>query len=387
MEIIFLPCQIEKKLQSYYQRALDNATELYILSAYLTHWENDYPLTIHCKTFRLIVGKDFGITRKQACRDVMKWLPNNRRAQFLVAEYIDGFHPKVMFWRENDGQCFAVVGSSNLSQAAFASNHEVNSFSKIDEATFAQSRKWIKQIESRSVGVSEVWLEKYTEAKQSKRESKATEKNIDVQAFKLALPWPEDEMRVNQTLRNRRKQIQVFQNKRTELEILFRDAAEHKGTWSTKNNDTFYNKLNSLWVFNESGCRFQGAGWERQGKGSNFRKFSKSLVRVIDTADFARDDIVAEEIDEMAKNKVATRGALFSEMLCQFFPDEFHVLDKPVKKWFKSTGFTPPAKATEGSKYIDFARKLRTALELASEHPAKNLAELDVIIWLSTQPQ
>ncbi|PUA19736.1 hypothetical protein C7W93_07880 [Glaciimonas sp. PCH181] len=97
MEIIFLPCQEERKLKSYYQRALDNATELYIVSAYLTHWENDYPLSKHCKTFRLIVGKDFGITRKQACRDVMKWLPNHRRAQFLVAEYIDGFHPKANY--------------------------------------------------------------------------------------------------------------------------------------------------------------------------------------------------------------------------------------------------------------------------------------------------
>ena len=111
-----------------------------------------------------------------------------------------------------------------------------------------------------------------------------------------------------------------------------------------------------------------------------------SLVRVVDAADFYRDDVVTEEIDRLAEEKVPTRGALFSEMLCQFFPNQYHVLDKPVKSWLESTGFTPPARATEGIRYIDLARKLRTPLARTPNHPATNLAELDTVIWLSTQP-
>ncbi|UUZ77410.1 phospholipase D-like domain-containing protein [Polaromonas sp. P1(28)-13] len=328
-------------------------------------------------------AKISGVTRKHACQDVMRWLPNERRGQFLVAEDIDGFHPKAMFWREQNGDCFAVIGSSNLSKAAFSSNHEVNVFSKISDEIFAEAKTWIKQIESRSVVVSEAWLEQYNEAKQPKRKPKDKSGNGASPVFELALPWPKNRTRVEEVLATRRRQMQVFQENSHALATLFRTSA-HAQRWSIDKNEGFYRTLNSLWVFGESGSRFQGAGWERQGKASNFRQLSISLVRVLDASDFDRDDIVTEEIDRLVKKKVTTHGALFSEMLCQFFPNDYHVLDKPVKDWLESTGFAPPAKSTEGIRYIDFARKLRSALQRTPNHPAKNLAELDAIIWLST---
>lgn len=382
MNLIFLPSISESKLVSHYQRAFKNAIELYIVSAYLTSWDIEEPLGNQCKSFRFIVGKDFGITRKQACLNVIGWLNSKRRGQFLVAEDIDGFHPKAIFWKEADGFCYALVGSSNLSQAAFSTNYEANGFSKIDSDAFAQVKYWLKGIESRCVVLSEAWLEQYCEASQPKLKPSRLSKSKADRVFDLTLPLPDDTKRVAEILKDRRRQMRSFEKTKNKLKVLFRDAAS-SAKWDAVDNDEFYRELNSLWYMGVNGCRFQGAGWERQGKGSDFREFSRSLVRVLGSTEFERDDVVAEEIDRLGEEKVSTRKALFSEMLCQFFPSEYHVLDKPVKDWLESTGFTPPSKASEGIKYIDSARKLRVALLRATQYPAKNLAELDVLIWLA----
>lgn len=62
-----------------YQRAFKNAIELFIVTAYLTEWNTSLKLNPKCSSFRVIIGKDFGITRKAACKDVMRWLPANRK--------------------------------------------------------------------------------------------------------------------------------------------------------------------------------------------------------------------------------------------------------------------------------------------------------------------
>src|SRR6476620_12776422 len=63
----------------------------------------------HCRRFRIIIGRDFGITRKAACRKVIEWLPEARKFQFKVADQITGFHPKAVFWKEANGDCFAII--------------------------------------------------------------------------------------------------------------------------------------------------------------------------------------------------------------------------------------------------------------------------------------
>jgi HKD family nuclease len=113
-------------LHNAYQRALSSATELLIVSAYLTNWDSSVALNAGCERFRMIVGKDFGITRKSACEAVLKWAPAKHKVHFRVAYQIDGFHPKAVFWREADGQAYAIIGSSNLSLAAFEKNYEAN---------------------------------------------------------------------------------------------------------------------------------------------------------------------------------------------------------------------------------------------------------------------
>ena len=64
MELLLLPKRSGTELQDVYRRALRESTHLYIVSAYLTHWDIKEELGCQCESFKFIVGKDFGITRK-----------------------------------------------------------------------------------------------------------------------------------------------------------------------------------------------------------------------------------------------------------------------------------------------------------------------------------
>jgi HKD family nuclease len=136
---------MDRELSHYYKQAFKNAVELFIVTAYLTDWDTSLKLNPKCGGFLMIVGKNFGITRKAACEKVMRWLPPQRKAQFMVADRINGFHPKALFWREANGTCFAIVGSSNLTQAAFETNYEANVFFELPEADYDKAKKWVRE--------------------------------------------------------------------------------------------------------------------------------------------------------------------------------------------------------------------------------------------------
>jgi hypothetical protein len=77
---------------------------------------------------------------------------------------------------------------------------------------------------------------------------------------------------------------------------------------------------------------------------------------------------------------VPTRCALLSELLCLFFPAEYLALNKPVASYVR-----PYVKAsygsTEGAKYLHLALSLRAALRENPRYAAKDLLELDGLIW------
>jgi len=156
MKLLLLPKGSGTELQDVYRRALRESTHLYIVSAYLTHWDIKGDLGHQCESFKFIVGKDFGITRKAACEDVLRWLPPDRHDDFLAAEAIDGFHPKAVFWRELDGKSYALVGSSNLSKAAFSTNYEANGYSLISDKTFKAAEQWIEKLANMCVTLREL---------------------------------------------------------------------------------------------------------------------------------------------------------------------------------------------------------------------------------------
>jgi HKD family nuclease len=363
------------ELSQCYGRAFTRGVELFIVTAFLTDWDTSLRLNPDCRHFRMIVGRDFGITRKAACKAVMRWLPPEQKFQFMVADLISGFHPKAVFWKEPNGKCFSIIGSSNLTQAAFETNYEANAISQISDTEYAAVKEWVKNIEKHAVPVDANWLRKYKEADTGgiRGKKNAKSRNDATPSDGLELPKPKG---AKKQIRIRREKLDAYAKKRKGLIGLFRRCADRQVS-----SAQFYEQLPQHWS-NALGDRLQGTGWEIHGKKADFQALSKSYLKILDATDEDRDDIVAEEIDALRKQRVPTRRAFLSEMLCLEFPEEYPVLNTPVEDYLRAVNYKFVRGASEGSGYIELAKKLRYSLLHNPGHPAKNLAELDTVIWL-----
>jgi HKD family nuclease len=370
MKLILHSPSSDTDIKEVYSRAFTEAVKLYVVTAYLTEWDVDLELSPECEKFRVIVGKDFGITKKSACLKVMNWLPAERKSQFMVADAIDGFHPKAIFWKDREGKFFSLIGSSNLTKAAFETNYEANIFSEISSKDFLKAERWVREIEEQAVVVSEDWLDEYQEGKSLPNRKK---KGNSTRVKALELPRPKGSSRA---VKIRRKRLESHEILKSSL---------HKNFLNCSNGDIssseFYEALPVLWSW-ESGNRLQGMGWERKGKSSDFKELSTSFIRIINSKDADRDDVVVKELDRLHSLKNSARRAFLSEILCLTHPDKYPVLNKPVKSYLKDINFRAPKGASEGAAYLDLSKKLRSSLALNPKHPAKNLAELDTVIWL-----
>jgi hypothetical protein len=369
--LILLPQPNTAALDSIYSRAFEHSTELYILSAYLTSWAPPAKLGASCKTFEFIVGKDYGITRKQACESVLKWLPKDKRGGFKVAVGIGGFHPKAMFWKEKSGRMYALVGSSNLTDAAFRSNHEANSFRSLTEAQFEQVRRWTTQIGHDCERVDAGWLRFYAEADLRGRGGGRKKSHPDSYNQRVRLPRPAN---MTEVLRHRHRLMKGFKKNRSKLLGLF----ERCSTGRISSAD-FYKELPGYW--NRDTERFQGAGFERTGRDANFRHVSQAILAVWNANDAERDQVVEEQRDWLAAKGNPARASFFSEMLCQLFPHQYPVVNRPVRRFMSAIKYRSPRGASEGEKYVALAKHLRFVLRMNADHPAKNLAELDAVVW------
>lgn len=373
VELILVPSNEESSLSSRYANAFLQATELFVVNAYLTEWNSALKLGATCKVLRIIVGRDYGITRKDACRDVLKWLPKGKKFSFQVAE-IGGFHPKTIIWKNKQGEAFAIVGSSNLTKAAFHTNYEANFFSALNREDYAKARAWIAAIEKSSVPVSEDWLKTYVEAERRTGKTSSGKKlpfNHSAPTLALELPQLSNALKL---IKYRRKQLKWHSENRQGLLRLFRRCADGSIT-----SLDFYEELPSYWSYKE-GNRLQGKGWEMKGAAANFTELSRCFVGVLNAPKNNRDDIVAEQIDKLNAQENPARQAFFSEMLCLEFPDLYPVLNKPIKRFLSDIKFRAPYGASEGARYLDLSKKLRVSLLRDPSYPAKNLAELDTII-------
>lgn len=374
MNLVLLPDSGDKSLEHHYTNALKKAVELYIVSAYLTEWDAPTKLNDGCDEFRFIVGKDFGITRKEACKKVMRWLPKRLDGQFMVAVDIDGFHPKAMFWREGDRSLHALVGSSNLTRAAFSRNHEANVYFQPSETQFAEARVWVKKMEKSCIGVSDDWLKIYREAPRGGPTGPTGKSSAEELLEALKLPRIAGSAEI---VRKRRHQLESYLVHKAGLMRIFKASAEGR-----MSNQDFYNALPEHWSF-ELNDRLQGAGWERQGKASDFHELSQSFLRIVNAPSSERDTAVAREIDSLRKKRVRSRGAFLSEMLCLRFPELYPVKNQPVEDFLTDIEFRGQRGASEGVAYVDLAQRLRMALRANPRHPAKTLAELDAVLWLA----
>lgn len=362
----------QTNLAKVYRDAFADATELFVVSAYLTEWNESLKLGPNLKTFRLIIGKDFGITRKHACFKVLKWLPPMRKAQFLVADNIQGFHPKAIFWTSSKGSTHSLVGSSNLTNAAFEKNYEANALAEISKEEYSIAKNWIQDIENQSVVVSEDWLAQYVESKVSNSVKSLTAGKNTNPAIAMGFEPPPDYRRL---IKLRRIQLSKYNESQPSLIKLFRSCSNGK-----INSEKFFEKLPEIWDAS-LGNRLQGKGWERRGKSADFEELAGSFLRIFDATSSDQDDIVAFEIDKLKEDKNPARRAFFSEMLCLAFPSRYPVLNQPVDRYLKGIKFRAPRGASEGASYIDLTKKLRYFLVQYPNFPAKSLAELDTLIW------
>ncbi|MGI4812482.1 MAG: hypothetical protein ACRYGG_03970, partial [Janthinobacterium lividum] len=189
----------------------------------------------------------------------------------------------------------------------------------------------------------------------------------------VQLPTP---FGMEEAIKERRGQLAAHQKKRAGLMRLFQQCAAKEISSSQ-----FFEDLPMYWS-SDAGNRLQGKGWERQGKASNFQKLASSLIAIVEAPLSDRDDVVQEQLDGLARLKIPSRGAFLSEMLCLRFPERYPVLNEPVWLFLQDVGCTAQRGAKEGARYIYLARTLRSSLRESPQHPAKNLAELDTVIWL-----
>jgi HKD family nuclease len=365
MEVILHKPNGGSLLKESYIRAFGKAVELYVLTAFLTEWDDTLVLNKGCTKLRIIIGKDFGITRKAACTKALSWLRSDLKHRLLVADDIDGFHPKAVFWKEANGKHHAIVGSSNLTRAAFTKNFEANVCSKISDQVFLDAKRWVREIESKSEVVTPGWIEQYKEAPKSKPKKPTGN----------AAPNLPDPTNIKQLISDRKKALKNYQVRRAGLISLFKRCAAGAIT-----SQQFYEQLPDHWSY-EKKDRLQGLGWARLGKGSNFKLFAKSYLRMLQASTDDRDEIIAEEIDFLKTNGSSLRVAFLSEMLCLEFPEQYPVLNYPVKQWLKAIGYRSTRGASEGSKYVGLAEFMRKTIARAKKYPAKNIAELDAVIW------
>jgi HKD family nuclease len=360
------------ELQKRYEQAFEEARELYVVSAYLTAWNIKFPLKKDCK-FRMIVGKDFGITRKDACREVLGWLPADQKHNFHVAAF-GGFHPKAIFWADK-AKHHLLVGSSNLTEAAFRTNFEANLYSRVNKKTYQSAVNWFNHAMEKSQPVDDNWLNKYEEAKLVGKNRNGGGSHI---SSGLKIPLLSRE-RLIHVLKARRHQVEAFGKIRKTLERLFRDGAALE-----LSNGEICTRLLRTWGKDTS--KFQGKGWERTGIKSNWRLFSKGITSILDANETERDNVVVSVINEFTKKKLRTRSALLSEMLCHFFPDKYPVINGPVRLWIKKMNYHAPHGASAGSKFLDLAQQMRETVSQGSTRSknirVRNLAELDIIVWV-----
>jgi hypothetical protein len=359
-----------RSLDELYDEAIAEAVELSVVSAYLTHWESKRGKPRDDCRLSFIVGTGFGITRKSACQAVLRWLPPNMKNDFLAADRISGFHPKVIVWKTARRALKLVIGSSNLTQAAFLTNYEANVFSEISQAQYNTIKEWVDSIRIQCSPISEDWLRRYKEAENPPATPGAGQPPM----VSLTLPHGRD---IESAIATRRKQQATFSEIRQRLKDLIRQCARAEIT-----NEVFYKSMMALW--GRHPCRFQGSGIQWGGRAWNWHDVCGSLDRILSEAErvtgLELDIRVRAEVDMLEGTRNSARKAWLSEMLCHFFPAQYPVLTKPIWKWLQEQRYRRASGATEGAKYIALAVSLRHAIQDA-QNEARDLAELDHAIW------
>jgi hypothetical protein len=282
-------------------------------------------------------------------------------------------------WKDRLGRRSLVVGSSNLTQAAFSVNHEANTLLRITGAQYDQIRQWVYAIREKGSPISEDWLAKYREKPlSSERRGGGAKSGPPIPVIPIKLPKGDY---LEEFIRERRSNQRRFTLPGKRLIKLIRLCASGR-----MSSEDFYVAMMRWWKEPPAGV--QGTGWARTCKDADWREVCRGLLALLDAARRASqsesDNAVGALIDSLARSGNSTRStrkAWLTELLCRYFPDSYPLLNTPVVTWLKHIHYRPARRGTEGSKYIDLAIKLRQAIKQNSYNTARNLIELDGAIW------
>jgi hypothetical protein len=365
------------ELGDLYTDALSQAEELYLATAYLTDWNTAYKLNKACRQVTFLVGTDFGLTRKKAILDVLRWLPQDIGVSFLaIPQQTGGFHPKIVAWKTSRGKYHCIIGSSNLSKAAFSRNYEANVTAEITSQEFAHICAWFDEASDGASSISKDWVEHhYSEGRLTSRAKGNASKVIKIKPSDL----PHGQSCASAVRRRRAKQAAFHEI----AQPLY--AAMSRCSQGKMASGAFWRAFWDLWAGHKS--RFQGSGIQFKGKKANWKQPCNALLKIIDASKklsaHQLDFLVIREIDRLHKAGNPMRGAWLSEMLCHYLPSLYPVSNKPVHIWLSRIKYRGRRGASEGQKYVDLAQKLRLAVQ--EDHPAgaQNLAELDgaIVQW------
>jgi len=274
MQILLSPNTTKlTELREVYNRALDEAEELYIASAYLTEWDASHKLSSACKRVVFLVGTDFGLTRKAAMLNVLSWIPKRISFSFLaVPSQTGGFHPKIVAWKTHSGKYRCMIGSSNLSKAAFSNNCEANVVTNISSHDFARICAWLDLVSTDSSPISKDWIKHhYTEGKTARKGVKAAQNVFQIKPSDL----PRGPACVRAVRDNRHKQA-AFQQIGEPIRVAAERCAQGK-----MSRGQFWQTFWNLWGHHKS--RFQGKGLQLTGSQQSGKRLvgplSESLTR------------------------------------------------------------------------------------------------------------
>ena len=339
-------------------------------------WDHGDKLNSRCRRAVFVVGTDFGLTRKPALRSVLRWMPKGDGFS-LGAASERGFHPKIIAWKTRLGRHYCVVGSSNLSRAAFSENREANIFSSISAADYGRICNWIEDVAT--IPVTAEWIDHHYE--EAKRTVRGNAPRTPIVRFRVL---PNSRGCVD-AVKRRRAKGRVFEAAKVRLQREMSRCAKRR---SVDGDQDFWR---FLWP--ESGkWRFQrGTAITISAKHARWREACGALLGILDASKKSRgrapsvDRVVREEIDHLARNKNPVRGAWLSEMLCHYFPHLYPVDNDPVRQWLSRNKYSSRRGISEGRYYIELAQKLREIVKETHPAGAGNLAELDGAVrrWVS----
>lgn len=380
MEILISPAN-NQKLTAIYKRAFNEATEIYLATAFLTNWKTKIQLNDHCKKLLAVVGTNFGLTRKNACKEFLEWIPSkpNMQLKAYPARTGETFHPKMLAWKDKNGKFWLLVGSSNLTSGAMNKNVEMNTFSEIKEMQFNATVNWIENCGRESQPITKQWIENYNEADLRNCKSIHIEEEQE-EVFDFKIPNPDY---YRDVLEYRRKQCKHFEEQKEYVLQLLEKCSSGK-----MSNEEFWKAFCNIWnnrSEDENRFRFQGNGVERSCTSSNnWSEISSVLLDIVNNhGEDSIDDMdafVSKSIDSLKESGNRARGAWLSEMLCQFFPERYPVHNDPVDEWIKDIGWKPTAGLSEGQTYIELAIRMRDVVR-QNKSFVNNIAEIDHVIW------